>query len=150
MHVPAVVEEVIGRALPAAQARGLSLVSSLPPDLPPVRADAGLVARVVENLLTNAVKFSPPGSGSVRLEGRVEGDSVVLAVRDSGPGVCEELRPRLFEKFAVGNLPGRGSGLGLPFCRLAVEAQGGRMWLEHPGPAAVFSFSLPLASPPPS
>lgn len=150
VHVPAVVEEVIGRALPAAQARGLSLVSALPPDLPPVHADAGLVARVVENLLTNAVKFSPPGSGSVRLEGRVEGDSVVLAVRDSGPGVCEELRPRLFEKFAVGNLPGRGSGLGLPFCRLAVEAQGGRMWLEHPGPAAVFSFSLPLASRPTS
>ncbi len=148
LHVPAVVDDVIGRALPAARARGLSLVSDLPPDLPPVRADAGLVARVVENLLTNAVKFSPPGSGSVRLEGRVEGGSVVLAVRDSGPGICEELRPRLFEKFAVGNLPGRGSGLGLPFCRLAVEAQGGRMWLEHPGPAAVFSFSLPIASPP--
>ena len=150
VHVAAVVDEVIGRALPAARARGLSLVSDLPPDLPTVRADAGLVARVVENLLTNAVKFSPPGSGSVRLEGRVEGGSVVLAVRDSGPGICEELRPRLFEKFAVGNLPGRGSGLGLPFCRLAVEAQGGRMWLEHPGPAAVFSFSLPIASPPPS
>jgi signal transduction histidine kinase len=150
VYVPALVDEVIGRTLPAAQARGLSLVSDLPSDLPPVRADAGLVARVVENLLTNAVKFSPPGSGSVRLEGRIEGDSVVLAVRDSGPGICKELRPRLFEKFAVGNLPGRGSGLGLPFCRLAVEAQGGRMWLEHPGPAAVFSFSLPLASPPPS
>jgi len=150
VHVPAVVDEVIGRALPAAQARGISLVSALPPDLPPVRADAGLVARVVENLLANAVKFSTPGSGSVRLEGRVEGDSVVLDVKDSGPGICEELRPRLFEKFAVGNLPGRGSGLGLPFCRLAVEAQGGRMWLQHPGPAAVFSFSLPLASPPPS
>ncbi|MHB8797735.1 MAG: sensor histidine kinase [Thermoanaerobaculia bacterium] len=150
VHVPAVVDEVIGRALPAAQARGLALVSALPPDLPPVLADAGLVARVVENLLTNAVKFSAPGSGSVRLEGRVEGGCVVLAIRDSGPGICEELRPRLFEKFAVGNLPGRGSGLGLPFCRLAVEAQGGRMWLEHPGPAAVFSFSLPLASPPPS
>ncbi len=148
VRVSAVVDEVIGRALPAAEARGLSLVSALPPDLPPVLADAGLVARVVENLLANAVKFSAPGSGSVRLEGRVEGDSVVLAVKDSGPGVCEELRPRLFEKFAVGNLPGRGSGLGLPFCRLAVEAQGGRMWLEYPGPAAVFSFSLPLASPP--
>lgn len=148
VHVPAIVDDVIGRALPAAQARGLSLVSAFPPDLPPVTADAGLVARVVENLLANAVKFSAPGSGSVRVEGRVEGSSVVLAVRDTGPGVCEELRPRLFEKFAVGNLPGRGSGLGLPFCRLAVEAQGGRLWLEHPGPAAVFSFSLPLASPP--
>ena len=149
VHVPAVVDEVIGRALPAAQARGISLVSALPPDLPPVRADAGLVARVVENLLANAVKFSAPGAGAVRLEGRVEGGSVVLDVKDSGPGICEELRPRLFEKFAVGNLPGRGSGLGLPFCRLAVEAQGGRMWLQHPGPPAVFSFSLPLASPPP-
>ncbi|MDX9735144.1 MAG: GAF domain-containing protein [Thermoanaerobaculia bacterium] len=149
VHLPTVVDEVIGRALPAAQARGLSLVSALPPDLPPVHADPGLVARVVENLLTNAVKFSAPGSGSVRLAARVDGANVVLDVKDSGPGICEELRPRLFEKFAVGSLPGRGSGLGLPFCRLAIEAQGGRMWLKHPGPEAVFSFSLPLASPPP-
>lgn len=148
VHLPALVDEVIGRALPAAQARGLSLASSLDPGLPAVRADASLVARVVENLVSNAVKFSAPGSGPVFVDGRVEGASVVLDVRDSGPGICEDIRPRLFEKFAVGTLPGRGSGLGLPFCRLAVEAQGGRVWLENPGPSAVFSFSLPLAAPP--
>jgi signal transduction histidine kinase len=73
---------------------------------------------------------------------------VELTVRDSGPGVEEELRPRIFERFVVGNRTGRGSGLGLAFCRLAVEAQGGRIRLEHAGPGAVFAFSLPLVAPP--
>ncbi len=148
VRLPAIVDEVLARAAPAAEARGLTLASGLPPELPAVRADAGLVARVLENLVANAVKFSPHGSGPVRLTGRVEADQIVVTVRDSGPGVEESLRSRLFEKFAVGSLPGRGSGLGLPFCRLAIEAQGGRIWLESSGPSAAFSFSLPLATPP--
>jgi signal transduction histidine kinase len=73
---------------------------------------------------------------------------VELLVHDSGPGVEEKLRPRIFEKFVVGNHTGRGSGLGLAFCRLAVEAQGGRIRLEHSGPGAVFAFSLPLTRSP--
>ena len=78
----------------------------------------------------------------------LDGTMVDLLVHDSGPGVEDALRPRIFEKFVVGNHTGRGSGLGLAFCRLAVEAQGGRIWLENPGPGTVFAFSLPLAGPP--
>jgi signal transduction histidine kinase len=142
------VAEVLQAAMPAAEARGLELVSEVPEALPGVFADPGLVARILENLVGNAVKFSEPGAGPVRVSARLAGSVVELLVHDSGPGVEENLRPRIFEKFVVGNHTGRGSGLGLAFCRLAVEAQGGRIRLEHPGPGAVFAFSLPKAEPP--
>ena len=141
-------DEVVRLATPAARSRGLELVSEIPGSFPVVRADPGLVARVLENLVGNAVKFSAPGAGPVRVRARLDGTLAEVHVHDSGPGVAEALRPRIFEKFVVGNLPGRGSGLGLAFCRLAVEAQGGRIWLEDPGPGAVFAFGLPLAEPP--
>jgi signal transduction histidine kinase len=144
------VEEVLRTTMPAARARGLELISEVPETLPRVLADQGLVARILENLLGNAVKFSQSGAGPIRVSTRLDGNMVDLLVQDSGPGVEESLRPRIFEKFVVGNHSGRGSGLGLAFCRLAVEAQGGRIRLEHPGPGAVFAFSLPLAPPPSS
>jgi signal transduction histidine kinase len=141
-----VVEEVVGRTLPAAAARDLTLATDIPPDLPLVRVDPGLVARVLENLLGNAVKFSARGAGPIHVSALGDGAMVEVRVRDSGAGVEDALRTRLFDKFAVGSQPGRGSGLGLPFCRLAIEAQGGRIWLEHAGPGAVFAFSLPVAA----
>jgi signal transduction histidine kinase len=133
---------------PAAEARHLELAFEAPADLPVVRADPGLVVRILENLVGNAVKFSPPGSGAIRVLARRDGTAVEVFVRDCGPGVEEKVRARVFEKFTVGSQPGRGSGLGLAFCRLAVEAQGGRIWLENPGPGAVFAFSLPYADAP--
>lgn len=142
------VEEVLQTVMPAAQARGLVLLSEVPETLPRAFADPGLVARILENLLGNALKFSQPGVGPIRVSALLDGTTVELLVHDSGPGVEERIRPRIFEKFVVGSHTGRGSGLGLAFCRLAVEAQGGRIRLEHPGPGAVFAFSLPLAAPP--
>lgn len=141
----ALVDEALRAMGPAAEARGLALETDVPPDLPPVRVDPALVTRVLENLVGNAVKFSEPGIGPVRVSLRLDGTAVEVRVADSGPGVEESIRSRVFEKFAVGRSAGRGSGLGLAFCRLAVEAQGGRMWLDHPGPGAVFAFTLPLA-----
>ncbi len=148
--VDTVVEEALRTLMPAAEARGLVLASELQAGLPAVRVDPELVSRVLENLVGNAVKFSAPGAGPILVSARLDGKAVEVRVSDSGPGIEEPLRPRLFEKFAVGTQPGRGSGLGLPFCRLAVEAHGGQMWLEHPGPGAVFAFSLPLAETPAS
>ena len=139
------IEEALRALQPAAAARGLALQTDIPAVLPEVRVDPALVTRVLENLVGNAVKFSDPFVGPVRVGLHFNGGGLTVRVTDSGPGVEESLRPRVFEKFAVGALPGRGSGLGLAFCRLAVEAQGGRLWLEHPGPGAVFAFTLPLA-----
>jgi signal transduction histidine kinase len=148
--LPRLVDEVLQMATPSAKARRLELVSGVPAGLPSVLADPELVARILENLVGNAVKFSEPGAGPVRVSARVDGAMVELQVSDAGPGVEEKLRPRIFERFVVGTRPGRGTGLGLAFCRLAVEAQGGRIRLEHAGPGAVFAFSLPVAEPPTS
>ena len=71
---------------------------------------------------------------------------VQVTVSDSGPGLPPEVRANLFQKFVTGQHRERGSGLGLAYCRLAVEAHGGRIWAgSEPGRGAVFHFTLPLA-----
>lgn len=142
------VQEVLALQRPLADLRGQTLLAEVPDGLPPAWADRALVARVIQNLIGNAIKFSPDGS-QVRL--RVErpsedGQPLRVRVCDDGPGVPEDLRDRLFEKFVAGRQLGRGSGLGLLFCRLVVEAHGGRIALESAaGRGATFSFTLPLA-----
>jgi signal transduction histidine kinase len=79
---------------------------------------------------------------------------VYISVSDNGAGISSELRSRLFQKFVTGGRQGTGSGLGLTFCKLAVEAQDGCIWVESasplPGnelaPGATFTFTLPVAS----
>ncbi len=113
-------------------------------EVPLLRFDEMLMRRVIENLVGNALKFTPSG-GVVRV--RVEpGEGMVrVSVSDDGPGIEPELASRLFQKFVTGRRPGRGSGLGLAFCRLAVEAHGGAIWLDsRAGRGATFQVSLPL------
>ena len=70
---------------------------------------------------------------------------MVVTVADTGPGLPPEIRANLFQKFVTGRHRERGSGLGLAYCRLAVEAHGGKIWaVSEPGWGAVFSFTLPL------
>lgn len=98
-----------------------------------VRADAYLLTRVLVNLLSNALKFSPSNS-TVRIEARRAGDNaVVISVGDEGPGIPDASHREAFEKFRQvgGGQAMMGSGLGLSFCRMAVEAQGGRIALER-------------------
>lgn len=114
----------------------------------PVQADPGRLAQVVRNLLTNAAKYSPSGSQiEIGLE-RADGKAVV-AVRDRGPGVPEEERERLFQKFARLSTAGgtRGSGLGLYISRGIVQDHGGELWAEWPdGGGSVFRFTIPLGA----
>ncbi len=116
---------------------------------PVLKVDPSLLRRVVANLLDNCLRYGPPG-GAIRVEvepaaqGRVR-----IRVGDEGPGVPEELRDRIFDKYArLERIPGRrreGSvGLGLRFCRVAVEAHGGRIWVEDNDPVgAWFCLELP-------
>ena len=112
----------------------------------------GLIGRVLVNLLDNATKFSPPGEEillSARLE--PEGGLVRFSVSDRGEGVPKELQERIFDKFFFVNEEAgqmRSSwGLGLAFCRLAVEAHGGRIWVESAeGADTTFHFTVPVAS----
>jgi signal transduction histidine kinase len=84
---------------------------------------------VLENLVSNAIKFTPPG-GTVTAAVRRERAGLHLVVADTGPGLAPEMEGRLFQKFCPGPEDGRGTGLGLAFCKLAVEAHGGRIWIE--------------------
>jgi signal transduction histidine kinase len=136
----AVAEAIDGRR-PMADRKGVRLEAEATAALPEAFADPALVARVLDNLVANAVRFTPAG-GAVRVGVEVLDDGLGVTVRDSGPGILPELKARLFEKFVTGDRS--GNGLGLAFCRLVVEAQGGRIWAEsRPGHGAAFTFTLP-------
>lgn len=123
----------------------------VPADLPPVLADADKIERVIINLLDNAFKYSPDG-GRIEVKAAAEGGYVQVAVSDSGPGIPEGDRGRIFERFA--QIPAqhgrrRGFGLGLTYCRLAIERHGGSIWVEagEGGAGSRFVFTLPVANP---
>jgi signal transduction histidine kinase len=107
--------------------------------------DRRLVFRIFQNLLGNALKFTPDG-GQVRVLLRQEGPWAGARVEDDGSGIPLEAQARVFEKFGqAGAETAWSTGLGLPFCRLAVTAQGGRMGLEsEPGRGSRFWFRLPV------
>jgi NtrC-family two-component system sensor histidine kinase KinB len=120
----------------------------IPTVLPPISANRELISRVLVNLLDNAVRYTPEG-GSILLAIEAEGQRVVFSVTDSGPGIPSSERDRVFERFVrLGNAKGvPGSGLGLAFCKLAVEAHGGSIWVESDvGRGSTFRFALPLAA----
>jgi signal transduction histidine kinase len=112
------------------------------------RCDAGLIRRVIVNLLDNAIKFSP-GSEPVELNVTSDQDSALVSVSDNGPGIAPEYHSRVFDKFFQMEARDRGllpsPGLGLALCKLAVEAHDGRIGIEsEPGRGSRFWFALPL------
>ncbi|MBI4329534.1 MAG: GAF domain-containing protein [Chloroflexi bacterium] len=130
--------------------RDHSVALRVPPGLPPVLVDANQVLHVTSNLLENAAKYSPPGTQITLAAQRRERD-VLFSVTDQGPGIPEDKREAVFERFVRLPMPdGRprppGTGLGLTLCKAVVEAHGGRIWIEQ-GPAggARILFTLPRA-----
>ena len=113
----------------------------------PVEADAQRLRRVIDNLLANAVRFTP-AHGSIDVSVASSAGEAVVTVRDSGPGVPHEQRERIFDTYGQAGTASGGRmsvGLGLAFCKLVVEAHGGRIWVETaPGQGSAFSFVLPL------
>jgi len=123
-------------------------VTSLPKELPPVRADVIRLERILHNLLENAVKYSPDG-GYIRVSAKLDSAHLVIGVSDQGIGISREDQARLFAAFQRlenRNVEGvKGIGLGLLVCRRLVEAHGGRIWVEsEPGKGSAFFFTLPL------
>jgi len=134
---------------PLAERLGITLTSRLPTDLQAVLADRDIIQRVLVNLLDNALKFTPSG-GRVWVKVKPETEVMRVEVIDTGLGIPPEDRIRIFEKFTqvqgqIGTR--RGSGLGLAFCRMAVEAHGGHIWVEDgpKGKGSRFIFTIPKA-----
>jgi two-component system sensor histidine kinase BaeS len=128
----------------AADAAGVSLQAEVAPDVPPVDADPARIRGVIGNLLANAIRATPRG-GMVTVAAARGGAGVTVSVRDTGAGIPDELRERVFDRFVKG--PGSpGSGLGLAIARDVVRAHGGTIELSSElGKGTEVRFSLPAA-----
>jgi two-component system phosphate regulon sensor histidine kinase PhoR len=136
----------VDRLRPQAERAGLEFTVLLPPQLPPVLADADRARLVLTNLVHNAVKFTPPG-GHITVAARPAGDEVVLSVQDTGVGIPAEDLPRIFERFYKADRArsGGGTGLGLAIAKHIVQGHSGRIWAESvEGRGSTFYFTLPL------
>jgi two-component system sensor histidine kinase/response regulator len=146
------ISDVVRRAArqnaPQAAEAEVELVIDVGSDALPVRMDPDKIRRVLDNLLANAVKFTPP-KGRIELRAFGHGGEAVVTVSDTGVGIPESLHGQIFEKFGQAEAARRGRkmsvGLGLYFCKLVVDAHGGRIWVASaPGDGSVFGFALPL------
>jgi two-component system sensor histidine kinase/response regulator len=129
------------------QARATEVTLERAIEVRTVVADIDLLRRVIENLLDNALRHAPAQS-EVRITATKRDGAVEIRVADAGPGISPDLREKIFERFMQvesGEHPASrtGRGLGLTFCKLAIEAHGGSIWVEEAKPGTVFCMRLP-------
>lgn len=146
--LPELIQRVCTGLAPVAQAKRHMITLAVADDLPLIALDCGVIERVIENLLGNALKFTPPeGQIIVRALLVEAGRHVEVTIEDSGPGIPNDMRASIFELY--GQAPGaqqrKGSGIGLTFCKLAVEAHQGQIGVRSSAlGGSLFWFRLPL------
>lgn len=139
-----VVDTSVSAVAAAAKEKGIEVKTVLPQGLPNVQADADKAVWVLNNFLTNAIKYAPGGSTVTVAISQSDG-TVSFSVTDTGYGIAEDFLPRLFDRYF--QVPGRsdkkGSGIGLAICKDLIEAMDGVVWVESKiGKGSVFGFSL--------
>jgi len=150
-------EALVGLARPIAERKNIHLEGRLDEAIPLLRQDPGKLRQILYNLLSNAIKFTPEG-GRVTLSARTEGRFAVIQVQDTGIGIAEEDREKIFEKFRQAGGPNagdgvltrehQGTGLGLSIVRELTKLLGGDVLLEsRPGQGSTFTVRLPLQLP---
>ena len=142
-------DEAASLAHSLADRSGLEVRATRPAELPSVLADRDRVLQVFANLVGNAVKFTPRG-GSITLSAATADHYVLFSVSDTGPGIDELERDRLFDRYWQAQRLGRrgGAGLGLAISHGIVDAHGGEIRVEsQPGEGSTFTFTLPVAPP---
>ena len=147
--VPTEVATLVDQARNAFQSSGSrhTILIDLPQDLPRVLADGGRIVQVLNNLFSNAARFSL-GSSPIRVAAKRDGLQVAVSVSDEGEGIPSEQLPRLFRKYTIlSDDDKRGSGLGLAICKGLVEAHGGRIRAtsDGPGRGTQITFTIPVA-----
>jgi two-component system sensor histidine kinase KdpD len=147
------IEEIIGGVLQRLQAAlaGRNVAINVPPDLPLVHADEGLLEQLLFNLVENAIKHAP--ESPIEISAETTPGAIAVTVRDHGPGLPPGDEARVFEKFHRGREEAAqsGFGLGLTICKVIAEAHGGRISSRNmPDGGAAFMFTLPRESEPPA
>jgi two-component system sensor histidine kinase/response regulator len=146
VDLAAMVEEVTqALALKASNAE-VTFVSAI--DAVKLSADPDLLRRLLENLLDNALRYAPKRT-EIRIAAKAADGGVDIEVADAGPGIPPDMREKIFDRFVQLQSGDRvvsrtGRGLGLTFCKVAVEAHGGRIWIEDAQPGTVFRMRLPI------
>jgi len=143
----ALLDETFTFFRPLAEQKQIKLQAELPEDLPEVMVDPDRLRQILNNLISNAIKYTPPG-GSVTVRACLKDDCVVFEVQDTGYGLSDEDKQHLFEKFYRSPRPEiqreKGSGIGLALIKGVIEAHEGHMEVESElGKGALFRFSLP-------
>ena len=153
MRLPSLIKQIEQNLKPLAQQRNIDMTFEYVGELPAVWGDKQLLRRVIVNLLDNGLKFTASGGrvyGIISAEPAhddLHEDGARIAIYDNGPGIPAIHKERIFDRFITFNPGGgqiRGTGLGLTLCKLAVEAHGGRIWVEDaPYGGSVFIFTVP-------
>jgi two-component system phosphate regulon sensor histidine kinase PhoR len=133
-----------------ASRKQITLEIEVPSGLPAVRGDASLLRDVLQNLLDNAIQYTPPG-GHIRVTAEAKGREAVITVSDTGIGIPTSDQERIFERFyrvdAARSREAGGTGLGLSIAKHIIEAHGGRLWVDSViGEGSKFYFSIPIAN----
>jgi signal transduction histidine kinase len=149
IELAGMVAELREQMLPMAREKEITLNASLPDDLPPLRADRAKLRRVLVNLLSNALKFTPRG-GRIEVTAAPDGEIVRVSVADTGVGIPPEDLARLFDKYEQARSRAtrseKGTGLGLYITRQLVELHGGEISVtSEVGRGSTFSFTVPIA-----
>lgn len=151
---PTSLADVLDRILPLlnhpARRRGVAIATSVPADLPALRADPGQLQQVLINLVLNGIDATPAG-GHITIGAKVADErsqrGVAIAVHDTGPGVPVELQTKIFEPFFTTKAAGQGTGLGLAICRDIIKAHGGQITVESaPESGTTFTMWVPAAT----
>jgi PAS domain S-box-containing protein len=145
----AMIQNAVEDVRPVSKSRRQSLTTDLPNQLPAIWVDEDMARRVLINLMENSSKFTPTG-GAVEVGAYAADGWLQIWIKDNGPGIPPAEQDRIFDKFT--RLRGKGKagglGIGLAFCRLAVQGHGGRIWVEsESGQGAIFHFTFPVATP---
>lgn len=146
IDIGALLERAVAKAKLKSSRHEISAI--LPPGLPHVEADADRLMQVLDNLLDNAVKYSPDG-GRIAVEADARGGELLVSVSDEGIGIPQDKLEVVFEKFQRLDSPLKnkvsGTGIGLNLCRHIVESHGGRIWgARKDGGGSIFTFAMPL------
>jgi len=129
-----------------AKQKNISIKKELPEDIPVIKADADKTVWVLNNFLTNAIRYSSNGS-DVIVSAEKKSNKIQFSVKDFGKGIAPEYKDKIFDRYF--RIPGtkEGTGLGLAICKEFIEAQGANIWIESdPGSGSRFGFSFPITA----